>query len=54
MKLIGLVGRAGAGKTTVAKHLCERYGFVRVAFGDPLKVMLLNAGMCSREVFCRR
>ncbi len=49
MKLIGLVGRAGVGKTTVAKHLCERYGFVRRAFGDPLKEMLLNAGMCSRE-----
>ena len=49
MKLIGLVGRAGAGKTTVAEYLVEYYGFTRTAFGDPLKQMLLEAGMCSRE-----
>jgi hypothetical protein len=49
MKLIGLVGRAGSGKTTVANHLVEHYGYVRTAFGDPIKQMLLDAGMCCRE-----
>lgn len=48
-KVIGLVGRAGAGKTTVAKHLMEEFGFDQTAFGYPLKKMLLNAGMCTEE-----
>ena len=47
--LIGLVGRAQSGKTTVAKHLEEKYGFVRHAFADPLKQMLLNAKMCTYD-----
>ena len=49
IKVIGLVGRAGAGKTTVANYIVERHGFVRTAFGDPLKQMLLDAGMATRE-----
>jgi hypothetical protein len=49
MKLIGLVGRAGAGKTFVANHLVQKYGFRRLSFGDPLKEMLLAAGMCTKE-----
>lgn len=49
IELIGLAGRAGAGKTEVANHLVQRYGFRRMSFGDPLKKMLLNAGMCTKE-----
>ena len=49
MKLIGLVGRAGAGKTEIARHLVERYNFTRTAFADPLKKMLIDAGMCTWE-----
>jgi len=49
IKLIGLAGRAGAGKTTVAKHLVQKYGFRRLSFADPLKEMLLAAGMCTKE-----
>jgi dephospho-CoA kinase len=49
IKIIGLSGRADSGKTTVARYLVEQYGFVRTAFGDPLKQMLLDAGMCTRE-----
>jgi len=48
-KLIGLVGAAQTGKSTIAKHLVQKYGYVRISFIDPLKEMLLNAGMCSRE-----
>jgi hypothetical protein len=33
----------------VGKHLEEKYGFRKLSFGDPLKQMLLNAGMCKRE-----
>lgn len=35
--IIGLCGPAGAGKTTVAKFLCERYGAVRYSLAGPLK-----------------
>ena len=45
--LIGLAGLAGAGKTTIAAHLIEKYGFGRTAFADPLKSMLINAGLCT-------
>jgi len=34
---IGLLGRAGAGKDTAAVELRKRYGYVRVAFADPIK-----------------
>lgn len=52
MKIIGLAGRAGAGKTTIGKYLEEKYGFKRLAFADQLKHMLVNAGMCTYdEVF---
>lgn len=38
--LIGLIGRAGAGKTTVAQHLEAHWGFVHIAFADPILAMV--------------
>lgn len=38
--LLGLVGRAGAGKDTVAAYLDDQYGFARMALADPIKAML--------------
>ena len=35
--LIGICGRAGSGKTTVADILVSRHGFVSVALADPIK-----------------
>lgn len=37
MKLIGLTGKAGCGKDTLAKHLWLEHEFSRVAFADPMK-----------------
>lgn len=37
LMIVGLVGRRGVGKDTVADHLCERYGFVNLKFAGPLK-----------------
>ncbi len=37
--VIALLGRAGAGKTTVAEHLVRHYGATRVSFAAPLKLM---------------
>jgi hypothetical protein len=38
--IIGLCGAPGAGKSTAAQYLAERYGLARVRFADPLKNML--------------
>lgn len=35
--LIGLLGRAGSGKSTAARHLAEKYGAARLALATPLK-----------------
>lgn len=35
-----LVGDAGAGKTTVAELLVKHFGYTRLSFAEPLKVML--------------
>ena len=42
MILIGLAGKAGAGKTTAAQILCGNLGFERLRFADPLKEMLFT------------
>jgi len=34
---IGLIGKAGTGKSTIAKYLAENYGFIELAFADPVK-----------------
>lgn len=39
--IIGLCGYARAGKDSVAKVLCEQFGFVKLAFADPLRAMAL-------------
>jgi len=43
--LIGLHGKAGAGKDTVAEHLFHRHGFARISFAGPLKDMLIVFGV---------
>lgn len=41
--IIGLVGGAGSGKTTIGKYLVEHHGAVRYALADPLKQLLKRA-----------
>jgi len=48
--IIGFCGPIGAGKTTAAMHLVERWGFTRVRFADPLKQMLRTLGLSATEV----
>jgi tRNA splicing ligase len=52
--LIGFSGTSGAGKSTAAKILVDKYGFKRVRFADVIKkmlsVMLTEAGMSPSEV----
>ena len=42
--LIGLMGKAGAGKDSVADVLCRKHGFDRYAMAKPLKAMLATIG----------
>lgn len=49
MQIIGLTGKAGAGKTTVAMHLERHYGFKRLSFAEPLKRMLIETGLATYE-----
>ena len=37
MPIIGLSGYKGSGKDTVADFLCEKYGFIKYGFADPIK-----------------
>lgn len=45
MQLIGIAGRAGAGKDTVADFLVAEYGYEKVSFAKILKAMLTVAGI---------
>jgi len=45
MQLVGITGRAGAGKDTIADYLVHEHGFTKLSFAGPLKAMLAAAGM---------
>lgn len=45
MILVGITGRAGAGKDTIADYLVREHGFTKLSFAGPLKAMLAVAGM---------
>ncbi len=38
--IIGIAGKAGVGKDTLAAHLVARHGYTRYGFADPLKRLL--------------
>lgn len=46
---IGIAGRSGAGKDTLAERLVTRHGFVRLAIADPLKELTGRAFDLERE-----
>lgn len=50
-KLIGLVGKAGSGKSTVAEFLEEEYRFEGFSFSTPIKDMLDALGVPARNLF---
>ena len=42
--VIALSGPRCCGKSTIAQHLVERHGFIRIAFADALREIALIAG----------
>lgn len=51
MKIIGLIGAKGSGKTTAAKRLQACHGFWRYSFAGPLKEMLAALGVSHRQLY---
>lgn len=49
--IIGLAGRKGCGKSSVAEILHEKYGYRKMSFASPLKEMLLAMGLTEDEVY---
>lgn len=43
LKVLGLSGAAGAGKTEIAKHLVEKHGWLEFSFSDPLYAEVADA-----------
>jgi len=51
MRLIALTGFKGSGKSEVARHLVDNFGYERVSFADPLKAMLKAIGLTDEHLF---
>lgn len=48
-RFVGISGRSGAGKDTLAAEMVTRHGFVRIAIADPLKDLTGRAFGLTRE-----
>ena len=49
-QVVGFAGGLGSGKSTAAKILVEKHGYVRTRFAEPLKKMARAAGFTEEQV----
>lgn len=49
--LIGLVGKAGTGKSTIGDYLKQKYGFMDYNFADSLKQMAMLFGYSHKNLY---
>lgn len=49
--IIGLIGRSGAGKTTLAQYIVNKYGHTEYAIAEPIKKMLSYCGFTREQLY---
>ena len=49
--ILGLTGKKGSGKSTVATLLNKHYRYEVMGFGDPIKKMLAAMGVPTQYLF---
>lgn len=49
-RVIGIAGKARAGKSTAAAFISAQYGYEQMAFADPLKNMLRGLGLSEEQL----
>jgi len=51
MKLIGIIGNIGSGKSTVSKYLVRNYDYEEYSFASPIKNIAINMGFEYNQVY---
>lgn len=51
MRVIGIAGYKGSGKSTVSNFFVQNYGCHRLAFADPIKKMLSALGLSDQQLY---
>jgi hypothetical protein len=54
MKLIGLTGAIGSGKTTVASILCQNHSYIELTFKGAMVACLAHVFGCDKDIFYDR
>lgn len=49
-RCVGLCGDQGVGKTTLARFMEKEYGWKRISFAQPIRDMLLGAGITEEQL----
>lgn len=49
MIILGIIGKAYSGKSTIGKFLIEHHGFTQLSFAERLKQMCIKAGLVTYE-----
>lgn len=51
MRIIGIAGYKGSGKSTISNFFVQNYGCQRLAFADPIKKMLAVLGLSDTQLY---
>lgn len=47
--IVGFIGPSGCGKDTASDYICEKYGFKKMSFAEPLKKMVKECFILTEE-----